>query len=93
MSTTVSYKGSTLTTVNNQTRTLHTAGKWLEGNIVLADISQNTVTSANHIVSGHIGHLADGTQVTGTFIPEVNNLKVDGAIVEGTSVVFNRNEG
>lgn len=97
MSTTVSYKGSTLTTVNNQTRTLHTAGKWLEGNIVLTDasidLSQDTVTSANHIVSGHIGHLADGTQVIGTFIPEVNNLRVNEATVEGTSVVFNRNEG
>ena len=30
------------------------------------DLTQDTVTSAEHIVSSYIGHLADGTQVTGT---------------------------
>ena len=30
MSTTVTYKGNTLTTANNQTRTLKTAGKYME---------------------------------------------------------------
>ena len=32
----------------------------------LIDLSQDTVTSAAHILSGHTGHLADGTQVAGT---------------------------
>ena len=58
-------------------------------NNTLIDLSQDTVTSAAHIVSGHVGHLADGTQVTGTFVPEVNNLEVNEATVEGTSVIFN----
>ena len=39
MSTTVTYKGSTLTTVNNQTRTLNTSGKYLEDNITLVDVT------------------------------------------------------
>ena len=39
MSTTVTYKGNTLTTVTNQTRTLNTAGKWLEGDITLVDVT------------------------------------------------------
>lgn len=39
MSTTITYKGSTLTTVNNQTRTLKTAGKYMEGDVVLTDVS------------------------------------------------------
>ena len=39
MSTTVSYKGSTITTVDNQTRTLLTQGKYLEANIILTDQS------------------------------------------------------
>lgn len=30
------------------------------------DLSQDTVTQASHIMAGHVGHLADGTQVTGT---------------------------
>lgn len=32
----------------------------------LIDLSADTVTSAEHIMSGYVGHLADGTQVTGT---------------------------
>lgn len=32
----------------------------------IIDLSQDTVTSAEHIVSGHVGHLANGTQVMGT---------------------------
>lgn len=41
MSTTVTYKGSTLTTVNNQTRTLKTAGKYMEGDVILTDVSES----------------------------------------------------
>lgn len=43
MSTLVSYKGEPLTTVNNETKTLTTAGKYLEANIILTDttVSEN----------------------------------------------------
>ena len=41
MSTTVTYKGSTLTTVNNQTRTLKTAGKYMEGDVILTDVTES----------------------------------------------------
>ena len=37
MSTTVKYKGATLTTVTNQTKTLLTSGTWLEDDIELTD--------------------------------------------------------
>lgn len=40
MSTTVTYKGSTLITVNNQTRTLKTAGKYMEGDVILTDVTE-----------------------------------------------------
>lgn len=39
MATTVTYKGNTLTTANNQTRVLETAGTWLEDDITLVDVS------------------------------------------------------
>lgn len=39
MATTVNYKGSVLTTVDNQTRTLHTSGKYMEGDITLVDVT------------------------------------------------------
>jgi len=37
MSTTVSYKGSTLTTISNETKKLDTAGTWLEDDITITD--------------------------------------------------------
>jgi len=39
MSTTVTYKGDTLTTVSNNTKTLKTAGKYMEGDVVLTDVN------------------------------------------------------
>ena len=44
MSTTVTYKGNTLATVSNNTKTLKTAGKYMEGDVVLTDVSQSTPT-------------------------------------------------
>jgi len=32
----------------------------------LIDLTSDTVTSANHIMEGYVGHLADGTSVEGT---------------------------
>jgi len=32
----------------------------------LIDLSEDTVTNASHIMSGYVGHLADGSKVTGT---------------------------
>lgn len=40
MSTTVTYKGATLTTVDNATKTLQTAGTWMEGDLTLTDVTQ-----------------------------------------------------
>ena len=51
MSTTVTYKGSTLTTVNNQTRTLKTAGKYLEDDVTLVDVSGSTINNQNKSVN------------------------------------------
>ena len=56
----------------------------------IIDLSNDTVTEASHIMSGYIGHLANGTQVMGTgiggesiwgtkfndeFTPELHNLR------------------
>lgn len=40
MATTVTYKGQTLATVENQTKTLQTAGKWCEDDFTLTDVTQ-----------------------------------------------------
>ena len=39
MSTTVSYKGNTIATVENNTKTLTTAGKYLEADVILTDVT------------------------------------------------------
>lgn len=58
------------------------------GGQTLIDLSQDTVTDASHIVSGHTGHLADGTQVAGTGggsveveEKQVNFIDYDGTIL------------
>lgn len=45
MSTTVSYKGSTIATVNNNTKTLKTEGKYLEADVILTDDSSISLQS------------------------------------------------
>lgn len=45
---------------------MSTYNKVTFNNQTLIDLSQDTVTSAEHIVAGRVGHLADGTQVAGT---------------------------
>lgn len=49
MSTTVSYKNNTLATVNNQTKTLKTAGKYLEDDITLVDVTSTGITPTGNI--------------------------------------------
>ena len=41
MSTTVSYKGNTIATVNNETKSLATSGTWLEDDITITDSSSS----------------------------------------------------
>ncbi len=48
MSATVTYKGNTLTTVNNETKVLNTSGTWLEDNITITDVASG-VTPAGTI--------------------------------------------
>lgn len=40
MSTTITYKGATLATAENQTRTLKTAGKYMEDDLTVTDVTQ-----------------------------------------------------
>lgn len=46
MATTVSYKGNTIATVDNNTKTLKTEGKYLEADVVLTDSSSMTFATA-----------------------------------------------
>lgn len=48
MATTVTYKGTTLTTVDDETKTLATAGKYMEGDVILTD----TPSGVSNVVVG-----------------------------------------
>lgn len=39
MSTTISYKGSMIATAENQTKTLKTAGKYMEADVIVTDVT------------------------------------------------------
>lgn len=69
MSTTVSYKGSTITTVNNETRTLLTQGKYLEANIILTDVSQAGGSSYGVCSNGISGHYTESYSTTLEYYP------------------------
>lgn len=64
MSTTVTYKGDTLTTVSNQTRKLLTQGKYLEDDITLVDVSQGSPNLQTKSVSYTPSETAQSQSVT-----------------------------
>lgn len=65
MSTTVTYKGATLTTVDNQTKTLQTAGTWMEGDLTLTDVSGGGTDNQYKLAAGTITDAdIDWSQVT-----------------------------
>lgn len=72
MSTSVNYKGNTITTISNATRTLNTAGTWLEANITITDTSSGggiTIEDSNN---------ATGVTcvITGSELPTIEPLNV-----------------
>lgn len=88
MSTTVTYKGTTLATVTNQTKTLKTAGKYLEGDVIITDSGGG---GASNMVEGTFttGDTAGSTDInipyTGTGYPIAGIVVVEGgAYVSGT---------
>lgn len=70
MSTTVKYKGATLATVSNQTKTLLTSGTWLEDDIELTDVT-----------AGGVGELLNTTS-----LGSINTSSTTAASVANVSV-------
>lgn len=93
MSTTVTYKGATLTTVSNQTRVLETAGTYLEDDLTLVDVSgggsptlQNKTvhpSSSDQSITADVGYDGLGT-VTAKAVTTTNLTAAN--IVSGVTV-------
>lgn len=58
--------------------------KVVYGERTLIDLSQDTVTSASHILRGHTAHLADGSQVSGAADHSVTYSMTGGAYATAT---------
>lgn len=71
MSTTVTYKDNTLTTVNNATKTLKTAGKYMEDDVTLVDDSKPTYTDVENSAGGRTITINDGVITTSNKIARI----------------------
>lgn len=67
--------------------------KVVYGQQTLIDLTQDTVTSASHILRGHTGHLADGSQVSGAADYSVTYSMSGGAYATSTPVRVISGEG
>lgn len=95
MSTTVTYEGSTIATVNNNTKTLQTAGKYLTDDITLVDVSQSgsaaiSITDELDSHGGTIRHIngvdiSDSTIDTDKVLSGYVGYKADGTRIVGTA--------
>ena len=63
MSTTVSYKGSTIATLSNETKTLTTAGTWVEGDISITDNGGTAAISVVDTTDSHGGTIREITAI------------------------------
>ena len=95
MSTTVTYEGSTIATVNNNTKTLQTAGKYLTDDITLVDVTQSgsaaiSITDELDSHGGTIRHIngvdiSDSTIDTDKVLSGYVGYKADGTKITGTA--------
>lgn len=76
MSTTVSYKGNTIATLNNETKTLTTGGTWVEADIQITDTSSGG-TAAISVVDTTDSHGGTVRTITGLDISDTTAVASD----------------
>ena len=69
MATTVSYKGDTIATVDNNTKTLLTQGKYMEGNLILTE----TIGPPYYDMSGDYAWLGKGAELVASNFYSAND--------------------
>ena len=92
MSTTVTYKGETLTTVNNATKTLETKGTWLEDDLTLVDVSGGGSTLITKSISANgtynaSSDSADGYLQVTVAVPNSYSAGDEGKVVDSGALV------
>lgn len=92
MSTTVSYKGATIATVSNNTKTLLTEGKYLEDDLTLTDVSGggSTLITKNISANGTYNassDSADGYSQVTVAVPNSYSAGDEGKVVDSGALV------
>jgi len=96
MSTTVKYKGNTLTTVSNATKTLKTAGKYMEGDVILTDTSAGAATIESlSVTPSELAQTFNASTVDGYKPVSVGAIPCENRIVNPTETetIVPRTEG
>jgi len=89
MSTTVTYKGSTLTTATNQTRVLETAGKYMEDDVTIVDVTAAsslqsksvTPTESQQVVEPDSGYDGLSSVTVGMIPSNYGRITWDGSVL------------
>lgn len=87
MSTTVTYKGSTLTTAENQTRTLKTSGKYLEDDITIVDVTSGG--SVTQDANGYIVLPSTGGGGSSNFVTNTFTTSSEGGSIQTITIPYN----
>ena len=92
MSTTVSYKGATIATVSNNTKTLLTEGKYLEDDLTLTDVSGGGSTLITKSISANgtynaSSDSADGYSQVTVAVPNTYTAGDEGKVVSSGALV------
>ena len=84
MSTTIKYKGSTIATAENESKTLLTAGKYMEGNVIVEDVSSG---GSDFIIT----LAADSQQEK--WVPDKTFAEISRAVADGLEIALRTDSG
>lgn len=90
MSATIIYKGQTLTTAENETRTLQTAGKYMEGDVIVQDVTAGG--GLEHLTTLPTIEVALGDTAFNGWTPSTTAKAILPTQTAGTFVASNLNE-
>lgn len=85
MSTSVTYKGAEITALENQTKTLLTAGKWLEADIIVEDVTAGGSSSWTKL-----GEATYNVNTTSTSAASVGTIQCGSAASTANKIIYVR---
>ena len=84
MSTSVTYKGAEIAALENQTKTLLTAGKWLEADIIVEDVTGGSSSWTK------LGEATYNVNTTSTSAASVGTVQCGSAASTANKIIYGR---